>query len=214
MPTSALSQRIKDNAPRLIGMLAMIALSVSLAWQSAELLRLVRSPIQQQPLSQMPPTLQQRAQAPIAELFGTPRQADSGPPPATNLQLTLLGSFVHSDPQRSSAVLQRQGQRAQRFTVGMEVDSGVRLDAVYADRVELLRNGRRESLSFPRQQSGQYNLYTRADETIDDPVEQLDQLDQHNLEQLRQRMQDLREQMEASGTLPEETPADQLMESD
>ena len=213
LPISALSQRIKDNAPSLIGMLVLIALSVSLAWQSAELLRLVRGPVQQ-PLSQTAPDLQQRAQAPIAQLFGSPRQADSGPLPATNLQLTLLGSFVHSDPQRSSAVLQRQGQSAQRYTVGMDVDSGVRLDAVYADHVELLRNGRRESLAFPRQQSGQYSLYTPAQETIDDPVEQLDQLDQNNLEQLRQRMQDLREQMEASGTLPEETPADQPMESD
>ena len=213
LPTSALSQRIKDNAPSLIGMLVLIALSVSLAWQSAELLRLVRGPVQQ-PLSQTAPNLQQRTQAPIAQLFGSPREADSGPPPATNLQLTLLGSFVHSDPQRSSAVVQRQGQSAQRYTVGMEVDSGVRLDAVYADRVELLRNGRRESLAFPRQQSGQYSVYTPAEETINDPVEQLDQLDQNNLEQLRQRMQDLREQMEASGTLPEETPADQLMESD
>ncbi|MDP9939877.1 general secretion pathway protein C [Pseudomonas sp. 3400] len=213
MPISALPQRIKDNAPSLIGMLVLLILSVSLAWQSAELLRLVRSPVAQS-LSQTAPNLEQRAQAPIAQLFGTPRQDDSGPPPATNLQLTLLGSFVHSDPQRSSAVVQRQGQSAQRYTVGMDVDNGVRLDAVYADRVELLRNGRRESLAFPRQQSGQYNLYTPPDETIDDPVEQLDQLDQNNLEQLRQRMQDLREQMEASGTLPEETPADQPMESD
>jgi general secretion pathway protein C len=213
LPISALPQRIKDNAPSLIGMLVLLILSVSLAWQSAELLRLVRSPIAQS-LSQTAPNLEQRAQAPIAQLFGTPRQDDSGPPPATNLQLTLLGSFVHSDPQRSSAVVQRQGQSAQRYTVGMDVDNGVRLDAVYADRVELLRNGRRESLAFPRQQSGQYSLYTPPDETIDDPVEQLDQLDQNNLEQLRQRMQDVREQMEASGTLPEETPADQPMESD
>jgi len=213
LPISALPQRIKDNAPSLIGMLVLLILSVSLAWQSAELLRLVRSTVAQS-LSQTTPSLQQRAQAPIAQLFGTPRQEDSGPPPATNLQLTLLGSFVHSDPQRSSAVVQRQGQSAQRYTVGMDVDNGVRLNAVYADRVELLRNGRRESLAFPRQQSGQYSLYTPPDETIDDPVEQLDQLDQNNLEQLRQRMQDLREQMEASGTLPEETPTDQPMESD
>ncbi|MGK8435858.1 type II secretion system protein N [Ectopseudomonas hydrolytica] len=213
MPIPALPQRLKDNAPILIGMLALTALSVSLAWQSTELLRLVRSPLQQS-AERTASTEQQREQAPIAQLFGTPRQADSGPPPATNLQLTLLGSFVHSDPQRSSAVIQRQGGTAQRYAVGGEVDSGVRLDAVYADRVELLRNGRRESLAFPRQQSGQYSLYTPPDEVSEDPVEQLDQLDQDNLEQLRQRMQALREQMEASGTLSEDTPSDQPMESD
>lgn len=213
MPTPALSQRLKDNAPSLIGMLVLIALSVSLAWQSAELLRLVRGPVQP-PTPQTAATPEQRAQAPIAQLFGTPRQADSGPPPATNLQLTLLGSFVHNDPQRSSALIQRQGQSAQRYSVGMEVDNGVRLDAVYAGRVELLRNGRRESLTFPRQQSGQYSYTPPAENSPDDSLQQLDQLDQDNLEQLRQRMQELREQMEASGTPPEETPAEQPMESD
>ncbi|MDF2074014.1 type II secretion system protein N [Pseudomonas mendocina] len=213
MPTPALSQRLKDNAPSLIGMLVLIALSVSLAWQSAELLRLVRGPVQPPP-PQTAATPEQRAQAPIAQLFGTPRQADSGPPPATNLQLTLLGSFVHNDPQRSSALIQRQGQSAQRYSVGMDVDNGVRLDAVYADRVELLRNGRRESLTFPRQQSGQYSYTPPAENSPDDSLQQLDQLDQDNLEQLRQRMQELREQMEASGTPPEETPAEQPMESD
>jgi len=213
LPTPALFQRLKDNAPSLIGMLVLIALSVSLAWQSAELLRLVRGPVQP-PTLQTAATPEQRAQAPIAQLFGTPRQADSGPPPATNLQLTLLGSFVHNDPQRSSALIQRQGQSAQRYSVGMDVDNGVRLDAVYADRVELLRNGRRESLTFPRQQSGQYSYTPPAENSPDDSLQQLDQLDQDNLEQLRQRMQELREQMEASGTPPEETPAEQPMESD
>ncbi|WP_233787480.1 type II secretion system protein N [Pseudomonas yangonensis] len=213
LPTPALSQRLKDNAPSLIGMLVLIALSVSLAWQSAELLRLVRGPVQP-PTAPNAPSTEQRAEAPIAQLFGTPTQADSGPPPATNLQLTLLGSFVHSDPQRSSALIQRHGQSAQRYSVGTEVDSGVRLDAVYADRVELLRNGRRESLTFPRQQSGQYSYTPPVEVSEDDSLQQLDQLDQDNLEQLRQRMQELREQMEASGTPPEETPAEQPMESD
>ncbi|MFN3770206.1 MAG: type II secretion system protein N [Ectopseudomonas guguanensis] len=213
MPNPALSLRLKENAPSLIGMLVLILSSVSLAWQSAELLRLVRGPLQSPP-GQTASLPEQRAQAPIAQLFGTPSQADSGPPPATNLQLTLLGSFVHNDPQRSSALIQRQGQSAQRYAIGMDVDNGVRLDAVYADRVELLRNGRRESLTFPRQQSGQYSYTPPVEVGGDDSLQQLDQLEQDNLEQLRQRMQELREQMEASGTLPEETPADQPMESD
>lgn len=208
----ALPQRLKDNAPSVIGMLVLIALSVSLAWQSAELLRLVRGPALQPP-NQTDSPQERPSQAPLAQLFGSAKQADSGPPPATNLQLTLLGSFVHSDPQRSSALIQRQGQSAQRYTVGMEVDNGVRLEAVYADRVELLRNGRRESLAFPRQHSGQY-VYTPPIEPADAALDQLDQLEQDNLEQLRQRMQALREQMEAAGTLPEETPSDQPMESE
>ena len=213
MPISALSQRLRDNAPSLIGMLMLIALSVSLAWQSAELLRLVRSPVEQA-TGQTAPPLAQRSQPPIAQLFGTPRQADSGPPPATNLQLTLLGSFVHNDPQRSSALIQRQGHNAQRYAVGMEVDDDVRLDAVYVDRVELLRNGRRESLAFPRKSGGQHDYVPPVEAPAQDPLQQLDQLEQDNLEQLRQRMQDLNEKMEASGTSPAHTPPDQPKESD
>lgn len=213
MSISALSQRLKANAPSLIGMLVLIALSVSLVWQSADLLRLVRGPVPQAS-SQPTASLQQRAQAPIAQLFGTPRQTDSGPAPATNLQLTLLGSFVHSDPQRSSALIQRQGESAQRYTVGMEVSDGVRVDVIHADRIELLRNGRGESLAFPRHQSEQYSYTPPAEAAAQDPVQQLERLDQDNLEQLRQRMQMLREEMEASGTPSEETPSDQPMESD
>lgn len=213
MPISALSQRLKDNTPSLIGMLVLIALSVSLVWQSADLLRLVRGQVQPAP-EQVDFGQMQHGQAPVGQLFGAPRQADSGPAPTTNLQLTLLGSFVHSDPQRSSALIQPQGEHAQRYAVGMEVSDGVRVDAIYADRVELLRNGRRESLGFPRQQSGRYSYTPPFETTQEDPQQQLERLDQDNLEQLRQRMQMLREQMEASGTLPEETPPDQPMESD
>jgi general secretion pathway protein C len=95
-----------------------------------------------------------------------------------------------------------------------DVDNGVRLDAVYTDRVELVRNGRRESLTFPRPSSGQYSYTPLVESAAPDSLQQLDRLDQDNLEQLRQRMQTLREQMEASGTQPVETPSDQPMESD
>ena len=99
LPISALSQRIKDNAPSLIGMLVLIALSVSLAWQSAELLRLVRGPVQQ-PLSQTAPDLQQRAQAPIAQLFGSPRQAMLSQVPMLMLMMafTVFGLWILAQP--------------------------------------------------------------------------------------------------------------------
>ncbi|WFC64721.1 secretion protein XcpP [Pseudomonas sp. REST10] len=205
--------RYRTLMPPLLGLLALILVSSALAWQSADLLRLVRGQVQPAP-EQAGSGQVQHGQAPVGQLFGAPRQADSGPAPTTNLQLTLLGSFVHSDPQRSSALIQPQGEHAQRFAVGTEVSDGVRVDAIYADRVELLRNGRRESLGFPRQQSGQYSYTPPFEATQEDPQQQLERLDQDNLEQLRQRMQMLREQMEASGTLPEETPPDQPMESD
>ncbi|MGP0172331.1 type II secretion system protein N [Pseudomonas sp. NCHU5208] len=187
-------------------------MSLALAWQSADLLRLVRGPLPTaSSASDSAPT--PTTSAPIAQLFGTAQRPESGPPPATNLQLTLLGSFVHSDPQRSSAMIQRQGQPAQLYGLGSEVDNGVRLDAIYADHVELLRNGRRESLGFPRPSSSPYSAPAMPEATSDSTLEQLEQLQQDNSEELRQRMQALREQMESSAAEPE-TPTDQPQESD
>lgn len=213
LPIPALLQRLKINVPSVIGIVLLIALSIAMAWQSAELLRLVRSPATA-PANSAASNLVQASHAPIAQLFGTPAQSESGPPPPTNLQLTLLGSFVHSDPQRSSALIQRQGQPAQRYSVGGEVDSGVRLDAVHADRVELLRNGRRESLTFPQPSSNQYSAYIPPVEQSENTLDQLDQLQQDDMQQLQERMQALREQMEAAGTLQPEDPTDQPQESD
>lgn len=222
----ALLTRLKDSAPTLIGASLLFVMSIALAWQSADLLRLLRGPLPT-PDSASGSTPVQTSSAPIAQIFGTAQRAESGPPPATNLQLTLLGSFVHSDPQRSSALIQRQGQPAQRYGLGSEVGNGVRLEAIYADRVELLRNGRRESLSFPRHSSIQYSAPVMPDTTADGTLDQLEQLQQDNTEELRQRMQTLREQMEAGGAEPEtgttepetgaaepQAPTDQPMESD
>ncbi|WP_442964708.1 type II secretion system protein N [Pseudomonas sp. GOM7] len=204
--------RLKDRAPTLIGASLLIIMSLALAWQSADLLRLVRGPLPTaSSASNSAPT--PTTSAPIAQLFGTAQRPESGPPPATNLQLTLLGSFVHSDPQRSSALIQRQGQPAQLYRLGSEVDNGVRLDAVYADHVELLRNGRRESLGFPRPSSSSYSVPAMPDATTDSTLDQLEQLQQDNSEELRQRMQALREQMEAGAVEPE-NPTDQPQESD
>lgn len=208
----ALHLRLKDRAPTLIGASLLIAMSIALAWQSADLLRLVLSPLPTASSAShsSPP---QTASAHIAQLFGTAQRPDNGPPPATTLQLTLLGSFVHSDPQRSSALIQRQGQPTQRYGLGSEVDNGVRLEAIYADHVELLRNGRRESLSFPRPSSSPYSAPAMLDAPGDSSLGQLEQLQQDNSEELRQRMQALREQMEAGANEPE-TPTDQPLESD
>lgn len=184
------AQRLKNLAPTIISMLMMVALAASLAWQSAELLRMVRSPILQAP-SQTTSPHEQHEQSPIAHLFGTPKQAEGDLLPSTNLRLTLLGSFVHSDPAQSSAILQQEGQPVQRYGVNAELAPGVRLAQVHADHVEVLRNGRRERLDFPQRP-------LLASVPVD-PVEQLDQLEADNIEALRVRMEALREQMEANG---------------
>lgn len=209
----ALPLHVKEKAPGLIGSVLLIALCLALAWQSADLLRLVRGPLPEQH-PEGATNLTPANQALIAQLFGSPSRGDTGPAPATNLQLTLLGSFVHSDAKRSSALIQRQGEPAQRYAVGSEIAPGVRLDAVYADRVELLRNGRRESLTFPRANSGQYSAYAPPAAPTEDALDQLDQLQQDNVEDLRQRMQTLREHMQATGEPEPDTPTDQPQESD
>lgn len=192
MSSPALCQWIKDNAPSLVGILALAALSANLTWQSAELLRLTRSPIQQLP-TQITSAAEQRTQAPTALLFGFPLLDGSAPAPITNLQMTLLGSFVHSDPRRSSAVIQRPGAAAQRYVVGMEIDHGARLEAVYPGRIELLRNGQRESLTFPSRFPDRYTAAQVGTEQSGSPPAS-DQSE--NLEHLQPRIQALRELLE------------------
>ncbi|MCY1521371.1 Type II secretion system protein N [compost metagenome] len=200
---------MQQHATTLVGVAVILAMSISLSWQTADWLRLLRAPA-----SASTPNADQQPSATagqhLDQLFGSNPGNDASPP-ATNLQLTLLGSFVHADPKRSSAIIRREGSEAQRYAIDSEVASGVRLDAVYADRVELLRNGRRESLTFPRSQS--IDVY--VPETATENLDQLNQLEADNLAQLRERMEALRQQMEAAGTLPENAePTDQPTESD
>lgn len=188
-------------------------MSISLAWQSAEWLRLLRTPPATSELNPSAPNAP-ASHPQLGQLFGH-SQPDSADAPATNLRLTLLGSFVHADPKRSSAIIRSEGSPAQRYSVDSEISSGVRLHAVSADRVELLRNGRRESLSFPLSQpQDSANSYSRSD-SAEDSLEQLSEMENDNLAQLRERMDALRQQMEASGTLPADAePTDQPTEND
>ncbi|MGE8360011.1 type II secretion system protein N [Pseudomonas sp.] len=175
-------------------------MSVSLAWQTMDWLRLVRAPLHTDSataVDQPSPVVGQRLQ----HLFGASLLSGDAPAPATSMRLTLLGSFVHADPARSSAILSLDGGAARRFGIDSEISDGVRLHAVHADHIELMRNGRRESLAFPRSQSPTHVPETPAPDAVD----QLSELEAGNIEQLRERMDALRQQMEASGTLEPET---------
>lgn len=200
MPLSASRRWVHARATTLIGAALVVAMSVSLAWQTMDWLRLMRAPLPTDAagaIDQPSPVVGQRLQ----QLFGASQFSGDAPAPATSLRLTLLGSFVHADPARSSAILSVDGGTARRFSVDSEVSNGVRLHAVHADHIELLRNGRRESLAFPRSQSPTHVPDTPAPDALD----QLSELEAGNLEQLRERMDALRQQMEASGTLEPET---------
>lgn len=202
MPFLASQRWLQRHATTLVGLALVTAMSVSLAWQSADWLRLLRTPAKTTETSAH--STQTAAQpTEIGQLFGASSVANDSPAPNTTLRLTLLGSFVHADPQRSSAIIRSEGSSAQRYTINSEISSGVRLHAVAADRVELLRNGRRESLSFPISNSATSSLQSSTSEIAADPLEQLSELESDDLVQLRERMDALRQQMQASGSVPD-----------
>jgi len=193
LPQPAAQRWTAPPAATWLGAALVVAMSVSLAWQAAEWLRLLRAPAPAEANTRAPLN-DQAIQGNALALFGTTQPSTTGGLPATQLRLTLLGSFMHSDPAQSSAILQQDGQPAQRYRVDVELAPGIRLAQVHADHVEVLRNGRRERLDFPHR-----SAFTNAPTDSGDTLEQLDQLEADNLETLRERMEALREQMQASG---------------
>ncbi|MEJ2622467.1 MAG: type II secretion system protein GspC [Candidatus Thiodiazotropha sp.] len=69
--------------------------------------------------------------------------------PETRLNLTLHGVFVADQPENGAAIIAK-GSDQKYHKVGSAVMSGVTLQAVYTDRVVLLRNGQSEVLRFPK----------------------------------------------------------------
>ncbi|MBU3057333.1 type II secretion system protein N [Pseudomonas indica] len=205
LPFAGAPRWLQQHAPKLVGAALIFAMCVSLAWQTAGWIRLMRAPTQtvttDTPVIHSAPVLER-----LEPLFG-PSNAVAGnaPPPATNLRLTLHGSFVHADPKRSSAIIQSEGGKPQRYRVGAELEGGIRLHAVYRDRVEIERNGRLETLPFPAARSGSGPTNYLMEESFDH-TGQMDMLEQEDAELLRERMEALREQMEAAGSAPEDHP--------
>lgn len=202
---------LQRHAPLLIASVLMLAMGISLAWQAADWRRLLRAPTAS--IKAASPAIKDApALSLLAMLFGTRSVlAEDAPAPPTQLRLSLRGSFVHADPQRSSAIVQREGKPAERYTIGAEIDEGIRLHAVYHDRIELQRDGRLETLRFPPRNPVQAS---RAIESppqttqADEPLDPLERLPENNAALLRERMDALRQQMEAAGTLPDADPTD------
>lgn len=184
--------------PRFLPFFLFILIGCSLAWQGVTWNRLLHS------LPGAPTSV--TAEQPVAQsldnllpLFAD-SQPNSGANPATNLQWVLLGSFAHADAQQSSALIQDEQAKAKRYRVGEQLAPGIRLHAVYPDRVELLRNGRLETLQFkrtPEQEASNSDLAesANADELVEPAIPGLDP------EQLQRELQSLSEQLQ-----PEEAP--------
>jgi general secretion pathway protein C len=70
--------------------------------------------------------------------------------PETRLNLTLHGVFVADEADKGEAIIGTSGKVQKYYKVGNAVMSGVTLQAVFSDRVVLLRDGSSEVLRFPK----------------------------------------------------------------
>lgn len=71
--------------------------------------------------------------------------------PKTALNMVLKAVFVSSDDRPSGAIIAVHGQRTEYFSVGASLKPGITLVEVLADYVVIERDGERESLFFPKQ---------------------------------------------------------------
>lgn len=194
-------RRLLLNAPTLLGVVLILLISLSFATQTIDWLKLNRTQATV-PSSEAGELSAAPELTSIETLFGPARSSTNTAPPATNLRLTLRGSFVHNNADNSSAIIQREGGKPQRFAIGAEVDKGVRLHAVYRDRVEIERNGRRETLMFSKRAGGPGGNQPINEGNVDD----LSSLQQQEEQRLQDHLDAMRQQMESVGGQPQPEP--------
>lgn len=205
---------LQRHAPPLVGALLVLAMGASFAWQTVQWLRLVDARAEASEQGGVSLATAQPLQN-LEPLFGPgPIAGPSGPPPSTNLRLTLLGSFVHAGPDKSIAIIQYEGGKPRRFIAGEEITSGVKVHAVYRNRVEIERNGRLESLSFPPSRSRFTAVGGNSQAPAADVIDELSGLQEDNAAELRERMEKLRQQMEDPDSVPADTSTEQPQESE
>lgn len=200
--------RLNQQAPLLAGAVILVLFGVYLAAQINDWLRLVQEPPEfvgdTAAVTGVAPDLQQ-----MTQLFGTPPlpQDQAQVSSLASTDFTLLGSFVHAQPERSIAIIRRAGGTPELFRPGAELDSGISLQTVYADRVEISRNGSLETLYFPASRSApllpeDYPDYSGpTDAQAEEPQDSDTAL-------LQQQMEALRQQLEASDAAANETPSE------
>lgn len=74
--------------------------------------------------------------------------------PETQLNLTLSGVLYDEDADAARAIIAGSRGPEKFYRVGDQLPGGATLDAIYRDRVILLRNGRHETLRLPEERSG------------------------------------------------------------
>ncbi len=82
-------------------------------------------------------------------------QADA---PDTSLNLELAGVFVAVDPKKSTAVILQKGQEGQLYNIEDQLPGNAQLQYVYDDRIVIKRNGRSETLRFPKDANAEQSI--------------------------------------------------------
>jgi general secretion pathway protein C len=82
-------------------------------------------------------------------------QADA---PDTSLSLELAGVFVALDPKKSTAVILEKGREGQLYGIEDQLPGNAQLQYVYEDRVVIKRNGRFETLRFPKDNNADQSI--------------------------------------------------------
>lgn len=205
MASPAALQKVRQHAPLIVSVAIVVLFGLYLAGRISDWLQLTQTPPAATTNSGQPagvaPDLQR-----MESLFGTTASAgQSYTSGASSSDLTLLGSFVHADPSRSTAIIQLSGQPPQLYRVEEELEAGVSLHSVHPDRVEVMRGGRLESLYFPSVRSA-----TAVPDNLPDYSEpaEMEPLDPQ-AEMLQQQMEALRQQMEGATSPPESMPTDE-----
>lgn len=152
--------RLSSVPPQAVLMAAVVVMAVTFVWQGANLFSVwrgadidsTRLAIRAVGSSGSGIGLEQVAKL---HLFGekanepvvaAPSAADM---PQTDLKFVLVGAMTNSDAAKASALITTDKQTS-RFFVGDTIATGVVLQEVRADAVVLKRNGKLETLSFPR----------------------------------------------------------------
>lgn len=203
-------QKIRRFAPLILSAVIVVLFGLYLASQVMAWLRLTQTPPAAITDSSQPagaaPDLER-----MAGLFGSPAASgQSYRPGESSSDLTLLGSFVHADPARSTAIIQLSGQPPQLYRVDQELEPGVRLYSVHPDRVEVKRGGRIDSLFFPSVRSPTAVPDSLPD--YDEPAEM--EAPDPQAEMLQQQMEALRQQMEGATSPPETMPSEEQTTED
>lgn len=158
-------QQWLDRASHTVPQAVMVVLVIAIAWQLVQFTWLLLDRGPQPQTAVMPPPMniapvrsgvdiQAIVNAHLFDVAAVAAPADAANAPPTQANLVLSAVFASEDPAKGLAIIGESAQSAKVFAVGGAVQPGVRLHAVYIDRVILDRNGSLEALSLPKRNSG------------------------------------------------------------